>query len=296
MDNISPQNLDDEVNFLEFFLILWNKKILIASITSIASIISVLYALSLPNIYTSTALLAPADDENSLTSKLGGYSSLAGMAGIKLPSDTGGKTAEALERIISYDFFVNEFLPYIKFENLVFAKQWIEDTNTIVYDSKSLDLKAVKTTKQEAHEIYHDILNISEDNKTSFVFMSIDHVSPYIAEKWLKLIIKNINNHMRELDKAVAKNSIDFLKNSFQETKLSDTKLSISKLIENQIQVLTLAEVSRDYILKPIASPIAPEKKSRPSRAIICIIGAFLGLMFGTIISLVLHYLNFKKI
>ena len=113
---------DDEVDFKEIFLALWNRKILITSITTIAAIVSVLYALSLPNIYTSNAVLAPASAEDSFSSKLGGYSALAGMAGISLPSDNGSKTPEAIERIKSYDFFVNEFLPNIKFENLIVQK------------------------------------------------------------------------------------------------------------------------------------------------------------------------------
>jgi len=287
---------DDEVDFKEIFLALWNRKILITSITTIAAIVSVLYALSLPNIYTSNAVLAPASAEDSFSSKLGGYSALAGMAGISLPSDNGSKTPEAIERIKSYDFFVNEFLPNIKFENLIAAKDWIKEGNSIVYDNKVFDLKTPSPSKQEAYLTYTGILSISEDKNTSFVYMSIDHVSPYIAEKWLKLIINNINKHMREIDKNIAENSIIFLEKSSRETYLSDIKVAISKLIQSQIQTLTLVESNEDYIFKSIVSPIAPEKKSRPSRSLICIMGTFLGLMMGIVISLVLHYFNFKKI
>ena len=77
-DNID--NYDAEIDLKELFLILWNKKILISIITTIAAILSVLYALSLPNIYSSHALLAPSNPNESLTSKLGAYSALAGMA------------------------------------------------------------------------------------------------------------------------------------------------------------------------------------------------------------------------
>ena len=104
----------------------------------------------------------------------------------------------------------------------------------------------------------------------------------------------NINKHMREIDKNIAENSIIFLKKSSQETYLSDIKVAIFKLIENQIQTLTLVESTEDYIFKSIVSAIAPEKKSRPSRSLICIMGTFLGLMMGIVISLVLHYFNFN--
>ena len=302
----NQQNLDDEINLKELFSIFWNQKLLITSITTLAAIASVLYALSLPNIYLSSALLAPTSSEDSLSSKLGGYSSLAGLAGISLPSDSGGKSTEAIERIKSYDFFIDQFIPNIKLENLVAANNWDQGTNNIDYDNKifnKIDNKWTRDSKtlpakpstQEAYEVYRDILSISESKKTSFVSISIRHVSPLISQKWLKLIINNINNHMRELDKNLAINSIDFLNIRAQEATLSEIKVVISQLVQSQMQTLTLAESNKDYVYKILSSPIAPEKKLEPSRALICILGTLLGGMFGVFLSLFLHYFNPKK-
>ena len=55
------------------------------------------------------ALLAPTGEEETLGKKLGGYSSLAGIAGINISSERGSKSKEAIERIKSYDFFIEEF-------------------------------------------------------------------------------------------------------------------------------------------------------------------------------------------
>ena len=70
----------DEIDLIEVFKVLWKEKLLIILLTTIFAISSVLYALSLPNKYTSTSLLASANQNNSLSSKLGSYSSLAGLA------------------------------------------------------------------------------------------------------------------------------------------------------------------------------------------------------------------------
>ena len=53
--------LDDEIDLKELFLVLWRSKWLISSLTTLAAATSVIYALSLPNIYTASALLAPAE-------------------------------------------------------------------------------------------------------------------------------------------------------------------------------------------------------------------------------------------
>ena len=64
----------------------------------------------------------------------------------------------------------------------------------------------------------------------------------------------------------------------------------MSSLIQDQVQVLMLAEAADDYVFKPLVSPIAPEKKSKPSRALICILGTFIGFMISIMLSLFLHF------
>ena len=252
-----------------------------------------MYALSLPNIYTSKSLLSPIQVNNSLSSQLGNYSSLAGLAGFDLGTDSGSKTTEAIERIKSYDFFVEQFLPNIEFNDLVAAQKWNETTNKIKYVSiPEID----KPTNQDAYETYKKILRVNQDKQTSFVSIEIDHISPYVAQKWLMLIIKNANLYMRDLDKEVAKNSLDFLNETISSITLSETKVAISNLIENQIKTLALTEATEDYVFKPISKPIAPEKKSSPTRSIICIIGTFLGFIFSLVFSLISNYLNPRKV
>ncbi|MDB4178043.1 Wzz/FepE/Etk N-terminal domain-containing protein [Gammaproteobacteria bacterium] len=301
-DSENNTNLDDGIAIKEIFNAIWGKKIFIFSFTLLAAILSILYALSLQNIYTSEAVLAPANPKNSLSNQLSGFSSLAGIAGINLPQETGGKAQEALERIKSYDFFVEQIIPYIKFENLVAVKEWDRKNNKIYYDNNIFNSDtnkwgvseatsvSLKPSNQDAYITYSKILSISEDRKNSFVSIRIDHKSPYIAELWLKILIKNINNHMRELDKAVAKNAINFLNESIISAQLAEVKLVISKLLESQIQTLTLAEANYNYIFKPISSPIVPERKSSPKRASICIIGTILGFILSILISIVFYY------
>ena len=63
-DNNKSLINEGEIDLLQLITELWNKKALIIFLTTIAAIISVLYSLSLPNIYRSQALLAPADSQS----------------------------------------------------------------------------------------------------------------------------------------------------------------------------------------------------------------------------------------
>ena len=309
MSDKNYNTIDGEIDFKDLILAIWNKKFTIAIITSIFAVFSVFYALSVPNIYQSNALLAPnTNNLDGLSSKLGGYSSLAGIAGISLPSESSSETIEAIERIKSYDFFVNNFIPNIKYENLVAAKRWNKLTNSIEYNKKIFKKEnnewvknkknqgTLKPSMQEAYSVYSDVLKVSQDKKTSFVSISIQHPSPFISEKWLNLVIKNINNQMRELDKTIAENALNYLNSAVDNTAISEIKDVIFDIIENQLQTLMLIEATDDYIFKIIASPIAPEKKFGPSRALVCITITILGFLLSIAITLLLPFLANIKI
>jgi hypothetical protein len=293
-------NSVSEINIKEMVTILWEDKITILISTIIAAIISVFVALSIPNTYKSTSLVAPSELENSFANRLGSLSTLAGFAGVTVPNSSSTNiTEEAVARINSYDFFKTDFLPYIKLENLMAAKRMDKEGLNVVYDKKKYDptkgkwvknMMSPKPTNQEAFLEYRKILNISIDKKTGFVSISIEHVSPILAANWVSLIIEKINDRMRKLDKQLATESIKFLESTSPTTNLQQIRDTVAVLLEDQIQTLMLTEARKDYVFKYIESPIVPEKKSGPARAIICILGTFFGGVTGVVISLILRY------
>ena len=120
--------------------------------------------------------------------------------------------------------------------------------------------------------------------------MSIEYISPDLAATWLQLIVKNINNRMRKLDKDLATESIKFLEEATPTTNLQQIRETVALLLEDQIQTLMLTEARQDYVFKYIESPIVPERKSGPARALICILGTIFGGVIGVVISLILRY------
>ena len=95
-------NYDDEIYLRELFHVLWDKIFYIGAITSIFSLISIIYALMLPNIYQSQAVMMPIEAKQGMSWMLGQYSGIASLAGISLPSESGSKAQEAIARIQSF--------------------------------------------------------------------------------------------------------------------------------------------------------------------------------------------------
>ena len=297
-DNNIQNSNNDEIDIKDLVLFIWSKKFFITILTSIAAVISVLYALSLPNIYTSKALLSPVNENSSLSSQLAGMSTLARLGGVNIGSGGTSPSKEAIERMKSYEFFENHFLPNIKLENLLAAKRWDQSTDMIIYNDKIYDSVSEEWTRkvrpplekqpsnQEAYEAFKKIFLVSMDIKTDFVSVSIKHLSPNIAKKWLDIIIFNINEKMREEDRKLALDSINFLNKSSEETNLVEIKEAISQLLQSEMQKLMLAAANENYIYKKLESPIAPERKSEPKRSLICILGTLIGGMFGVLITI----------
>ena len=64
--NKHSEDFEDEIDFIELFKVLWDGKWIIIFLTTFVSIVGVIYSLSLPNIYTSKALLVPVNPSSSI--------------------------------------------------------------------------------------------------------------------------------------------------------------------------------------------------------------------------------------
>ena len=306
MDNLGKNTnefvYDDEINLSELFSIFWKNKFLILSITFSSALFAIFYSLSLPNIYKSQALLSPSDAESSIsmTSKIGG---LAGLAGISVPDEAGNKSTEAIARINSFEFFENLFLPNVMFQDLVAAKSWNPQLNILQYDDDLFDKDTNKwkvdnnnsslmPSNQEAYLEYKNIMNISQEQKTGFVTISIKHRSPYIAKQWTNLIVNLINQSMRNIERERALKSINFLNTQFLRLNYDEIKESVANLLEEEMKSLMMIEADEDYVFKTINSAIVPERKSEPRRSVIVIVSSLLGFMIGAFISLLMNFIR----
>lgn len=293
---------DDEINFTDLLIILWNKKVFITTITLIGILLSVIYSLSLPNIYKSEALMIPASDNQS-SNMISQYSGLAGLAGISMPtSNNENKTLEAIEIIKSFDFFSKYFLPFIDFQNLMAVENWDRTNNVLIYDENLYDNvnnKWIKNEKhpmklmpseQEAYDAYLSIMNISRDKKSLFVTLSFKHQSPYLAKEWTALVISQINKIMRNKDKQKVSKSIDFLNSQSSKVTYGEVKQALSILLQDQIKSLMLIEANDDYVFEIINSPLVAEKKTEPIRSQFVILSALVSLIFSVLFVLFRHF------
>ena len=295
-------NYDDEIDLRELFHVLWDKIFYIGAITSIFSLISIIYALMLPNIYQSQAVMMPMEANQGMSGMLGQYSGMASLAGISLPSESGSKAQEAIARIQSLEFFSNSFLPHIKLENLMAVKKWNQASNTLTYDASAFNsesgqwVRKVKPptstipSSQKAYKQYQAIMSVSEDKKTSFVTLSVEHQSPVIAQQWVEIMMDQIDQVMRDQDRQTALQSIAYLNSLAPTVNYEEISKALASLQQEQMKRLMMVEANENYIFKVLDSPIVPEMKVKPKRSLIVILGTMLGMMLSVLGVLVWHY------
>ena len=280
-----------------FFIIkkIWNQKILISSLFILSCILVVLFAISLPNIYKSRVILAPVTNlSDSSMMQNSALSSLASITGRKITNQA-NSTNEAVQILKSYKFFSEILTEYDMKPLLMGSIGWDSNKKELIMNSDIYDLNKktwidITPTDQEAYEYWVEIFSVSQDIDTGFLAMEIKHFSPYLAKKWLDNIVYSINEKAKSKAILEAENSIEYLKPQFQKTELSEVKLVLASLIQEQIQTIMLAKSKPEYLFKVIDPAYAPESKSEPKRSVICIIGAFLGLFFSIIIALLREF------
>jgi len=303
-DQPSLNQYDDEIDLRELFGVLWAGKIKIIAITAVFAIASIIYALSVPDQYKATALLAPAQSSGGgLSGALGQLGGLASLAGVSLG---GGESSEGqiAQEIMKSWSYIEGFIAENNIAVEVFAAEgWSKGSNELKIDADLYDTET-KTWLAENNntgevgppsswklfESFSKRLAVSEDKKSGLVSVSFEYYSPLIAKQWVDMYVESINRFMqqRQMDKVTR--NIEYLQEQIGKTSIAEMQDVFYSIIEEQTKSKMLAEASPDYAFVAVGPSMVPEQKSQPKRALICILGTLLGGMLSLLLVLVMHY------
>ena len=294
---------DDEIDLRELFMVLWAGRIKIVAITAVFAVASVIYALSVPNQYKATALLAPAQSSGGgLSGALGQLGGLASLAGVSIG---GGESSEAqiAQEIMKSWNFIEAFIADNDLAVELFAAEgWRKGSNELkinddVYDSQNKQWLLENESgvvgppsSWNLFKTFSERLAVSEDKKSGLVSVSIEYYSPQIAKQWLDMYVSAVNAHMqqRQVDKVT--NNINYLQAQIEKTSIAEMREVFYTIIEEQTKNKMVAEASPEYAFVAVSPSMVPEEKSQPKRALICILGTLLGGMLSVLLVLAMHY------
>ncbi len=309
MNKRSSKEVD--ISLSELLEGMWQGKLTILVTSFIFAVLSVFYALSLPNVYRSEALLMPNFQEQSsggggaLGALSGQFGGLASLAGISLGGGDSDKVGYALEVIKSREFLY-EFLQENELKFPIMATEgWNRANDSFVINEEVYDKdKQVWIREVEApfkpepsiHETYEKFISehfsVSQDEETGMVRIAVKHYSPFLARSLVEALVNEINNTVKVQDLNEATKSISFIEEELENTTDSGMRAMFYQLIEQQLRTLMLAKVRDDYVLKVIDKAIVAERKHKPQRALIVIVCTLLGGLLSTIVVLYRYLKN----
>jgi uncharacterized protein involved in exopolysaccharide biosynthesis len=308
MDNNTPnqQSLgqyDDEIDLRELFGVLWAGKIKIIAITAVFAVASVNYALSVPNQYKATALLAPAQSSGGgLSGALGQLGGLASLAGVSIGGGGSSEGQIAQEIMKSWSYIEGFIADNDLAVELAAVQGWSKGSNELqindsVYDTENkqwlVENAAGVTGPPSSWNLFKAFsgrLAVSEDKKSGLVSVSIEYYSPLIAKQWVDLYIESINRFMQQRQVTKVSRNIEYLQEQIGKTSIAEMQEVFYSIIEEQTKNKMLADASPDYAFVSVGPSMVPEQKSQPKRALICILGTLLGGMLSVLLVLVMHY------
>ena len=293
------------IDLFEMWKAIWVSKYYIIAFTFFISVLSVIYAVSLPNKYKAEILLAHANNGDAsalsgMASQLGGIASLAGI-------NIGGESNEGLINleILQSKMFLFEFINKHKLRvPLIAAVGWDKKSNQLILDESKYDTQSkewirvvddatkVIPSDFEAYEAFMALIKVVEDKSSGLISISLEFFDPNLAKTWVTLLVDDLNYRMKILEIHEKNKSIEFLTQQLDKTNVVEMQNVFYQLIEEQTKSMLLAEVQKDFVFKVIDDAIIPEKKSSPKRAVICILGTMVGAIFSIFVALLIFYIK----
>jgi LPS O-antigen subunit length determinant protein (WzzB/FepE family) len=302
-----PNNeIKQDISLTELIQAVYQGKLIIVIGSICFVLLSIAIALYLPNQYKSTAtLIINTESSSKLASLAGSLGGLAGAAGINLGTGQEDSNPLIAKQLVTSKAFILKFIE--KHQILVpimAATSWDATSNELLIDESKYDKaknvwligdnpnSLTRPKRENTVKAFKDIIKLSEDKKTGVLTFSAEFYSPMLAQQWLQLFIKEINETIRQYDVDQANKSINYLTDLVQTTKNTHFSQTFNSLIEEQTKKLMLSKVRLDYVFKTIDPPNLPEKKSKPSRALICIFGSFLGFLSMCFFVLIRYFIK----
>lgn len=277
----------EKVNITNLFKLFWAWKYHFVSIVLIFSLMSLAFSYSIPNKYTSIAILKEKRNSN--------VPGLNAISRLGFGSQVSESKADLAIAVIKSRAFIEKLASdnYIK-SSIFAAESYNPSTQEIIYDSSLYSSESGLWNKSEfsdssgptfidVHKVYIKNLRISKDPLTGFVTISYEHVSPKFAYEFLGMIIAYANELVKENDLTEAELAKSFLYDELKNTSSTYVNDAISELIKSHLEIQVKAKSSQNYVFDMIDKPFLPVKRSKPSRFIALIFGLITGILVSII-------------
>jgi uncharacterized protein involved in exopolysaccharide biosynthesis len=254
------------------------QRVLFSWIVALACVASIAVALLTRPVYRAEAVVAPVA-EDALSSATGGLGSqlggLAALAGGLLGGSGHWKDAVAVlhSRHLIEELVTKEHLMPVLFPQRS-RLPWARGP-------------ARPPTMGDAVLLFErHILQIREDLKSGLVTVRVEWFDAQLAADWANELVALADAELRANAVADAQSSLDALQAEFRKSEDVELRATIAHLIEAQLRTKVVAGARSQYAYRVIdrAVPADPDKRVRPMRTLMVLLGTLAGALLGAFV------------
>lgn len=269
---------DQAFDLRDLFTKLWKGKWVIVALTSLFAAGSIAYALLATEWYRAETVLAPAE-KRSMPDLLGSLGGLASLAGVSIG---GGDSAEPLAVLRSREFTAT-FIEDLGLTTVMLADKWDAENNRW----KASNPDDWPDIRDAVTYFDRNVRTAGLDKKSGMVTVTIRWKDPVVAAEWANLLVRRLNEHMRERALADANRNVAFLQSEITKTDVVSLQQSIGRLLETEMQRLMLARGNEEFSFRVIDPAKPPHRRSEPRRTQIVALWTILGFALSVAVVLV---------
>jgi uncharacterized protein involved in exopolysaccharide biosynthesis len=299
-------NNDDEIDLRELWQHLLDGKQLIAAITAVCFVLAFGYVVTATSWYKAEAtLMDNSGGGGNAGGALGGLGGLASLAGVSMPASP----VEAVIATATSDAFLIEFIRKHELKKILMKGAWDEESQQwrkpsgLVYTLWGQGLRPILMGERpkvnspyplaeneptwQSMVTQSNMFSVQQDKKSNMITMSITWTDPNQAAQWVELWVNDLNDLIRERTIAESQSMLDNLIPKLDQPMPAEVRTSIISMIDEQTKTINAAMVKKDYALKMIDPPLAPETVAKPKRVLILAVAIVLGLMIGAMVAII---------
>lgn len=309
MQNISTQNKEhnyieeDEIDLRELFSTIVAGKKIIFSITLFVVSLTLVYALKLPNTYTSSAVLIPTESDKS--SSLGGLGGLAAMAGVSIGGSSSMTPDVAFNSLLNNNEFMQEFIAnngILEYYNRVdFDKGYVFALGFRgIYELFQSEKEPIEDREKAIYQLTKDIksnFSITADKKTGLITVSYSDFDRSYAPKMVAMFLKDasaylVNNNLTNVNK-----KLHYFEKEMAQTQGFELRQSLSSIISKIVQEKVMMQSKQYYQCDLLTAGQEPYilDKTKPKRGLILVVSFVTSIILGVFVVFFLNFIRSQK-
>jgi len=235
-------------------------------------------ALSMTRIYRADVVVVPvrSSGHGGISGALGQFSGIAAMAGIDLNTPD---NAIEYQQFLRSRSLTRRFIEENSLLPELFPKRWNSQTKTW----RSAKQEEIPTIADAVSLFNRRVRDVSEDKRTNVITLAMSWRDPARAAEWANSYVQMANRELAKRAVADAQSTVKFLNGTLETAATVGVQQSVSRLLEEQLQTIALANTRKDFAFRVVDPAVAPELDDfvRPARGVIVFGLALAGAVLG---------------